>query len=144
MARIDNTEAMLRREEGEVLYAYQDHLGYWTIGVGILIDKRKGGGLLPEESAFILNNRIRLMRQKVIGQWPWVAKLNEARQAVLIGMAFQMGIDGLKGFVNTLRNIEAGFYDKAASGMLNSKWARQTPARAQRMSDQMRTGEWAQ
>lgn len=25
-----------------VPHAYQDHLGYWTIGVGRLIDKRKG------------------------------------------------------------------------------------------------------
>jgi lysozyme len=26
--------------------------------------------------------------------------------------------------------------------MLSSKWANQTPARARRMSDQMRTGVW--
>ena len=24
----------LKRDEGEILHAYQDHLGYWTIGVG--------------------------------------------------------------------------------------------------------------
>lgn len=48
----------LRRDEGEVLSAYQDHLGYWTIGVGRLIDKRKGGGLTSEESDYLLGNDI--------------------------------------------------------------------------------------
>jgi lysozyme len=141
---INSVEAMLRREEGEVLHVYKDSLGFDTIGVGILVDARKGGGLLPEESAFILNNRISIMRDKLRRRWPWTMKLNEARQAVLIAMAFQMGVDGLAQFANTLNNVEAGFYDKAASGMLRSLWAKQTPARANRMAKQMETGEWQQ
>jgi lysozyme len=32
---------MLTRDEGRVRHAYQDHLGFWTIGVGRLIDQRK-------------------------------------------------------------------------------------------------------
>lgn len=135
-------EQQLRREEGEVLYAYQDHLGYWTIGVGILIDKRKGGGLRQEESDFILRNRIKLKRAEVYKALPWVEKLNEPRQAVLIEMAFQMGLDGLLGFKNTLAMIKAGDYEGGGRGMLNSLWAKQTPARAKRMSEQMITGEW--
>ena len=31
----------LERDEGRVRHAYQDHLGYWTIGVGRLIDARR-------------------------------------------------------------------------------------------------------
>lgn len=135
-------EQQLRREEGEKLYAYQDHLGYWTIGVGILIDKRKGGGLRQEESDFILRNRIKLKRAEVYKALPWVEKLNEPRQAVLIGMAFQMGLDGLLGFKNTLAMIKAGDYEGGGKGMLNSLWAKQTPARAKRMSEQMITGDW--
>lgn len=30
----------LETDEGRVPHAYQDHLGYWTIGVGHLVDKR--------------------------------------------------------------------------------------------------------
>ncbi len=135
-------EQQLRREEGEVLYAYQDHLGYRTIGVGILIDKRKGGGLRQEESDFILRNRIKLKRAEVYKALPWVEKLNEPRQAVLIGMAFQMGLEGLLGFKNTLAMIKAGDYEGGGKGMLNSLWAKQTPARAKRMSEQMITGDW--
>lgn len=35
--------SLLTSDEGRVPHAYQDHLGYWTIGVGHLIDRRKGG-----------------------------------------------------------------------------------------------------
>ena len=32
-----NLATQLENEEGRVRHAYQDHLGYWTIGVGHLI-----------------------------------------------------------------------------------------------------------
>jgi lysozyme len=57
-------------------------------------------------------------------------------------MAFQMGVTGLMGFKNTLALVEQGKYQDAAENMLKSKWAQQTPARAQRISNQMRTGDW--
>lgn len=132
----------LRRDEGEVLHAYQDHLGYWTIGVGILIDQRKGGGLLPEESEFILQNRVRKLREDVSKSLPWFNELSEPRQAVLLNMAFQMGLKGLLGFKNTLEEVRKGNYDKASEMMLLSKWATQTPERARRVAKQMLTGEW--
>lgn len=132
----------LRRDEGEVLHAYQDHLGYWTIGVGILIDKRKGGGITPEESAYLLNNRMNEKQAEIVKRLPWTATLDEARFGVLVNMAFQMGVDGLLGFKNTLAMVRDGKYEEAADGMLNSKWATQTPERAKRLSEQMRTGQW--
>lgn len=137
-----NLIKQLRDEEGEVLSAYQDHLGFWTIGVGRLIDKRKGGGITPEESAYLLGNDIAKVNAQLDAKIPWWRKLDEARQAVIQGMAFQMGIDGLLGFKNTLKMVESGDYEGAGKGMINSLWAKQTPARAKRMSEQMRTGEW--
>jgi lysozyme len=132
----------LRRDEGEVLYAYKDTLGYWTIGVGILIDKEKGGGLLPEESEFILQNRVRKRREAVSKALPWFDKLDEARKGVLLNMSFQLGVDGLLGFRNTLEEVRKQNYAKAAERMLLSKWATQTPERAKRLAKQMITGEW--
>lgn len=137
-----NLIAQLRFEEGEVLHAYQDNLGYWTIGVGRLIDRRRGGGISKEESAFLLNNDVRECEAALDARLPWWRDLNEPRRAVLIGMAFQMGMDGLLGFRNTLAMVQRGDYASAARGMLNSKWATQTPERAHRMSEQMRTGAW--
>jgi lysozyme len=132
----------LRRDEGEVLSAYQDHLGYWTIGVGRLIDKRKGGGLTVEESAYLLNNDIDKRVAELRSRLPWMQKLDDVRFGALVNMSFQLGVDGLLGFKNTLALIEEGKYTFAADNMLKSKWAEQTPARAKRLADQMRTGVW--
>ena len=132
----------LKRDEGEVLHAYQDTLGFWTIGIGILIDKRKGGGLRPEESEFIFRNRLKLLDAELADRLPWIAKLDPARRGVLVNMAFQLGVAGLLGFKNTLAMIQAGKYQDAAKAMLESKWAKQTPARARRLSKQMETGSW--
>jgi lysozyme len=137
-----NSYDQLRRDEGEVLHAYQDSLGYWTIGIGILIDKRKGGGLRPEESIFVFENRLRLVNEEIDKRIPWASKLDPVRRGVLINMAFQMGVGGLLGFENTLAMIEKGDYQGASKGMLNSLWAKQTRARAQRLSNQMKSGEW--
>ena len=43
--------------------------------------------------------------------------------------------------MNTLFLLMAQ-YDAAATQMLKSKWATQTPARAKRVAEQMRTGRW--
>lgn len=132
----------LNRDEGRVKYAYQDHLGYWTIGVGRLIDKRKGGCLSDDEIDYLLSNDINKFQHEVLNKLPWVRKLDPARLGVLIAMAFQMGVDGLLGFKNTLKTIESGDYNLASQQMLKSKWAEQTPARAKRLATQMKTGVW--
>lgn len=132
----------LRRDEGEVLHVYNDSLGYATIGVGRLIDKRKGGGITPEESAYLLSNDIDKREAELLRRAPWMAHLDDARKGALLAMAFQMGVDGLLGFKNTLAMVRAGDYTGAAAGMLESTWAKQTPERAKRISVQMRTGKW--
>lgn len=139
---MNNITRLLRGDEGEVLHEYKDHLGYSTIGVGRLIDKKKGGGISKEESAYLLSNDIMRFSIELDRKLPWWKSLDDARRGVLLSMAFQMGIDGLLGFKNTLAMIQKGDYNAAASGMLNSLWARQTPERAKRMSEQMKTGEW--
>lgn len=138
----ENIIRSLRGEEGEVLHEYKDHLGYSTIGVGRLIDKRKGGGITEEESAYLLNNDVTKIVEQLDKRLSWWTKLDDARKGVLVNMAFQMGVDGLLGFKNTLKMIESGQYEAAARGMLQSKWATQTPSRAKRMAEQMRTGVW--
>lgn len=137
-----NITRLLRGEEGEVLTEYKDHLGYSTIGVGRLIDKRKGGGITAEESAYLLGNDIQKRMTELERKLPWITSLDDARRGVLLSMAFQMGVDGLLGFKNTLEMVRTGRYEDAAKGMLNSKWAKQTPQRAKRHSEQMRTGNW--
>jgi len=72
-----------------------------------------------------------------------LAQCNDARRDILYSMAYQMGVGGLAGFVNTLSLISRGDFAGAASAMLNSLWARQTPNRARRHAEVMRSGTYA-
>ena len=140
---IEQLTAQLRRDEGTKAAAYQDHLGFWTIGVGRLIDSRKtGAGLRPDEIDYLLRNDINDRVAALTKVLPWFDRLDEARRGVMINMAFQLGTAGLLGFKSTLALIAAGKYAEAAEQMLKSKWATQTPARAKRLAEQMQTGEW--
>ena len=132
----------LRREEGSIPHAYQDHLGFWTIGVGRLIDQRKGGGLSPDEVDLLLSNDVDRVKRQVRDALPWVDELDNPRHAVVIGMGFQLGVAGLLGFRQTLAAVKDGRYAAAAGLMLISRWAQQTPERAMRMAKQMETGAW--
>lgn len=148
--------AQLRRDEGLKNIVYQDHLGYDTIGVGHLVDPRKGG-FMPSYAAEelsangkvsdatidrMLAEDIRAKDEELRRRAPWVNGLDSARYGCLLNMAFQMGVDGLLGFKNTLNMVKNHDYDSASKGMLNSLWARQTPARARRVAAQMKTGIW--
>jgi lysozyme len=133
----------LKRDEGVVNHAYQDSLGFTTIGVGRLIDANRGGGLSDSEVDYLLNPDIADKTAQVLAALPWAKELSEPRLAVLINMAFQMGIRGLLGFPGMLGAVRTGDYGHAALHMVNSKWAKhQTPARAHRLAEQMRLGEW--
>lgn len=135
-------QRQLRGDEGARAHPYKDHLGYLTIGIGRCIDPRKGIGLRPDEQQFLLMNDIRDRVVALSNRLPWFVRLDEARQGVLINMAFQLGTDGLLGFKKTLHLVEAGAYAAAAAEMMDSDWAVQTPERAARLSKQMQTGVW--
>ena len=137
-----NLEEQLVRDEGEILYAYQDSNGFWTIGVGTLIDRHAGGGITREESRYLLSNRIQTAENAVNVCLPWAAGLDRIRFGALVNMAFNMGIEHLKGFEKFLTALEMRDYQRASAEMLDSQWAREVGERAQRLSQQILTGEW--
>lgn len=138
---ITSLQEQLLRDEREVLHAYTDSRGYLTIGVGRLIDAR-GGGISHAEAMYLLDNDIRTHTQELVSALPWVADLDPARLGVLCNMAFNMGVPRLLGFKHALKAIQAGNWSEAAKEMLDSAWARQVGGRAERLAEQMRTGEW--
>lgn len=142
MALVNNLREMLSLHEGRVKHAYQDSLGYWTIGVGHLIDKRKGGYLPEPIIDLLLEHDITEHSRQLFTALPWVMELDEVRKSVLVDMAFNLGIAGLLGFKNTLAAVKEGRWEDAARGMLASKWASQVGGRAVRLADMMRTGRW--
>lgn len=128
-------------DEGKVLHAYQDSLGFWTIGIGRMIDRRKGGGITEEECDFLFKNDINQRITALDTYLPWWKNLDEVRQLVLLSMCFNLGIRGLLKFERTLESIKAGKYSKAATEMLQSKpWSKQAPNRVRKLAKMMRTG----
>lgn len=128
----------LIRDEGEVLHAYEDHLGFLTIGYGRLIDKRRGGGISKQEALFMLDNDI----LRVIEQLQEKTGFDEHPEAVqhaLVNMGFQLGVNGLLGFKKMWAHLANRDYGAAADEALDSRWAQQTPERAKRVTDLMRS-----
>jgi lysozyme len=130
--------ADLRRDEGTVLHAYQDHLGFWTIGTGRLIDKRKGGGISQAENDMLLANDVRRVQARLDVILPWWRKLDPVRQRAVTNMAFQLGPDELPGATYDL--IREGRYAEAAKRLDGWLWAKQTPERAKRVIAMIRDG----
>lgn len=134
--------ARLIIDEGEVLHAYQDHLGFWTIGVGRLIDERKGGGLTQDESRYLLRNDIGRRLSQCSNRFEWWHTIDDVRRGVVVCMAFQLGTNGVANFKKMCDALRIRDYNTAAAEMLDSTWAKQTPARANRMARIMRSGLW--
>lgn len=141
MIAIERIIARLVEDEGEILHAYPDHLGFITIGVGRLIDPKKGGGISREESRYLLANDIRKW-MAIAGQWDWFDSLDWARQGVIVCLLHQMGVRGVSNFRKMLDAISRKDYEAAADEMLDSAWHKQTPQRCELMATIMRTGQW--
>lgn len=128
--------AMLERDEGLRLKPYRDSVGKLTIGIGRNLDDV---GISHEEAYLLLGNDIAKVESEA-ARFPWFLELNEARQAVVLNMIFNLGLAGFIKFSNTIRYISAGDYNSAAEHMRNSKWADQVGARAGRLARIMETG----
>lgn len=132
----------LWEDEGFVSHAYPDSEGYLTIGPGILIDQRRGGGINADEGMYLLRNRIYRLDNLLQARFDWFLTLSGTRQQVLICMGYQLGVNGVANFKRMVAAIERNDFVTAAQEMLDSKWARQTPERAKRMANMMERGEW--
>jgi lysozyme len=130
----------ITRHEGFRRSAYQDSKGYWTIGIGRMIDKRLNGGLTEEEAQYLLQNDLDRCARELDVKLPWWQTLSPNRRYVLLNMCFNLGISKLLGFKNTLAMIRDGNYKGAAKGMLNSLWAKQVGNRAIELAKQMENG----
>lgn len=131
----------LKRDEGVVPHAYQDSLGYWTIGVGRLIDKRRRGKLSADEIDLLLRNDIEAKQALLDKYIPWWRQMSEPRRRALCNMAFNLGVgpsqeepEGkLLTFKNTLAAMQCGEWETVDSGLATSLWAKQVGARADRI-----------
>lgn len=133
----EKTIEQIKLHEGLRLKPYKCSEGYLTIGYGRNLETN---GISEDEAEEMLLNDVAKVESKL--EKAGLLNANDARKAVLINMAFQLGFGGLSKFKNFIAAYQNGEYYRASEEMLDSLWAKQTPGRAKELAEQMRTGEF--
>lgn len=161
---IDNIVDQLIRDEGERLEVYYDTEHVLTAGVGHNLEAHRsdlnhkipwqvGMKITQAQSRAWLIQDIQDVSIALNANLPFVWDLNVPRRGVFQNMCFNMGINRLMGFVNTIAAAKGGDHARASAEMLKSKWAMQVGllppsdthpegGRAWRLSQQMLNGVW--
>ncbi len=140
----------LKVHEGYKPYPYKDSVGKWTIGIGHLIGDGSDEALasspyadfseenpMSDEEVQSLFNKDFEEHERIAREYPAFEKMNETGRLALIDMTFNMG-DLRVGWPNTLKLLEEGRYEEAATVIENSKYARQVGNRAKKVASQIR------
>ena len=130
----DKVKEMLIRHEGTMCTLYQCTEDKWTIGVGRNLSDR---GITEEEAMYLLDNDIKRVMSQLDEYWTVWRSFPEKAQLCCVDMSFQMGIKGFMGFRRTRALMEMGMWLEASEELLDSKYAIQTPNRANYNSRQL-------
>ena len=135
----------IKADEGVVNEVYLDHLGLPTVGVGHLIredDPEHGldvGTQVGEERVaelFEADLYTCVAETKLL--YPQFEELPAEAQKILCNMMFNMGRPRLSRFHKMKKAVDSSDWKEAANQMLDSKWAKQVPNRANRLIERMR------
>lgn len=134
-----------KANEGCRLQSYRDGGGVWTIGYGHTGPDVKPNQVITQAEAdakFIENyGTAAAEAQQYVTPDCWAA-MGVARQAVIVDMAFQLGLGGLRKFAGMHALLEKGEWDAAADDALESEVARvQAPDRWNRHADILTDGD---
>lgn len=135
----DKLHESIRIHEGLSLKPYRDTQGHLSIGFGKNLDE----GITIQQAYDLLDSDIDIAMSELDRAVPSWTMHSEARQDVLVEMAFNLGMPRLLGFKKMWAALEAKDYDKAAKEMQDSRWADQTGHRAVTLAMRMREGKWA-
>ncbi|MCY4762670.1 glycoside hydrolase family protein [Klebsiella aerogenes] len=154
-------EEMIRFDEGSKNTVYKDSEGYWTVGVGHLLTKNPSKDVAIAELdklvghksyGYINDQEIQKILTKDINRTVkdisrtdlalTYTVIDEVRRAALVNMVFQLGATGVLGFKKMLQHLNNREYALASDEALDSKWAVQTPARAKRVTEVIRNGNF--
>jgi lysozyme len=142
-------QRILSQDEGVRKFPYLDCCGLpWrdcqcqtkgklTIGIGRNLDDL---GLSDSEIIQLQQNDVKKMTADLERNFGWFHNMDTARRIVIVSMAFNLGIQGLKNFKNMIRAIEVGNFNQAAEEMLESQWSTQVKDRAIRLASIMKSG----
>lgn len=147
---IDKLREELKIDEGVKYEIYLDHLGLPTFGIGHLVllsDPEHGEPVGTPVSEDRVNECFDKDVEVVLGECRILYEdfddLPEEAQLIIANMLFNMGRPRLSKFVGMKRGVDAGDWTEAADQMVDSRWYRQVPNRAERLVERMRLLEIA-
>ena len=136
---LERLRSQLVRHEGLRLKPYTDTVGKLTIGIGRNLDDT---GITTDEAHYLLTGDLDRVVRALTAGYRWFADLDPVRQAVLVNMAFNLGLGGLATFRKMLAAVAHKQYGLASDEMIASTWKLQVPERAGELAAQMRSGTW--
>jgi lysozyme len=143
---------VLKLDEGVRSQPYRDSKGLWTVGVGRLIGAQITDLKLSENEIdyFLINDIEKHWKEAVdIFGAQFLSEITPARQIAILSMLFTLGKSKFLKFENTISAIKSRDWERAAQGILKSKWARDVDPRQQnnagrdnRVADMLRSGQF--
>jgi lysozyme len=132
-------------DEGIKHEIYLDHLGLPTFGIGHLVldsDPEHGepvGTPVSEERVVeAFDSDVETVLADCEELYDDFAELPEEVQLIIANMMFNMGRPRLSKFKGMKAGVDARDWNKAADEMVDSRWYRQVPNRAERLVERMR------
>jgi len=126
----------IKKHEGFRSSVYKCTEGYDTIGYGFAIKDL----IIDEDVAtLILMKKLHKMLERIIIAFPWFKTIDDEAKSVVINMCYQLGLTGFSKFKKTIYLLETEQYEEASTEMLDSLWAKQTPARARELSNRIKS-----
>ena len=140
----EELKEQIKEHEGFVPRTYKDSLGKRTIGFGHLCvepeqwDDDKEYTREELERVFDKDFDEALKNaESLIGK----RSINFIAKQVIIEMVFQLGIGGVGKFKKMWSALDNEDYGEASFQMMDSLWAKQTPNRAEKLSQKMRSAK---
>ena len=130
-------EEIIIKHEGFRNLAYPDR-GSLAIGYGRNLTFN---GISKEEARYLLRNDIDRLNKGLAERFPASQKLDSVRYAVVLSMAYNLGLDGLAGFKKMWTAIENADYVRASVEMYLSNWCGQVGDRCGDLAYMMENGE---
>ena len=122
----------LKIHEGYKPKVYKCTAGVDTIGIGFAI---KDLELSEDVCELILKEKLQALEERFEDKFDWFKTSPIEVRNVMLNMAYQLGFRGFCKFKKTLSYLENAEWESASKEMLDSRWAKQTPNRANELSE---------
>ena len=141
---MDRLLASVKKHEGYRNKVYLDTLGKRTVGVGHLCVEDFWEDDKEYEEKFLMtilehDLQTAVKSAKELMQQHGCMDMDEVAEEIIIEMVFQLGKTGVSKFKNMWKALSELNYVGASFEMLDSRWAKQPPNRANGIADTMKS-----